>query len=169
MSWLDGIEENLEDEPPECCLGQCMTECMSQIGDKIFIGNQQAPKDLYLLKKHGVTHILSLCCGEYAYYPGTFQYKQLALLDHEDYVIRDYFDETNDFLDLAIRGGGKVMVHCKGGVSRSVSIVIAYLIRFQKFHFDEALSVIRSHRPIAHPNVGFQKQLREYENSIFIN
>lgn len=90
------------------------------------------------------------------------KYKQLVALDHEEYPIHNYFHETNEFLDSAFREGGKVLVHCHGGVSRSASIVIAYLIYSQNLDFEKALSLVQLRRPIALPNTGFQRQLKEY-------
>jgi protein-tyrosine phosphatase len=57
-----------------------------------------------------------------------------------------------------------VLVHCQAGVSRSVSIVIAFLMASQKMTAAAALEHVRSRRPIANPNLGFMKQLLIFEN-----
>lgn len=59
--------------------------------------------------------------------------------------------------------GGKILVHCMAGVSRSASIVLAYLVKYQSLTLREAYVVLRKARPIASPNPGFWKQLIEYE------
>ena len=58
------------------------------------------------------------------------------------------------------------LVHCAKGASRSVSVVMAYLlsrhsVRFKSF--DEALTHIRTVRPQAAPNIGFALALKRYE------
>ena len=58
------------------------------------------------------------------------------------------------------------LVHCAKGASRSVSVVMAYLlsrhsVRFKSF--DEALRHIRTVRPQAAPNIGFALALKRYE------
>jgi len=64
------------------------------------------------------------------------------------------------------------LVHCAKGASRSVSVVIAYLMsrhsdRFKSF--DEALSHIRTVRPQASPNIGFALELRKFEREVKTN
>ena len=64
------------------------------------------------------------------------------------------------------------LVHCAKGASRSVSVVMAYLMsrhsdRFKSF--DEALSHVRTVRPQASPNIGFALELRKFEREAKTN
>merc|ERR1712176_288293 len=54
--------------------------------------------------------------------------------------------------------GKNVLVHCRAGVSRSVTTCIAYLIVHQNLSVEDALWYIRSTRPFAHPNDGFMDE-----------
>ncbi len=54
------------------------------------------------------------------------------------------------------------VVHCYQGVSRSTSVIIAYLIKYYQMSFDASLDLIREGRPHAKPNIHFERQLREY-------
>lgn len=60
---------------------------------------------------------------------------------------------------------GNVIVHCAGGVSRSATVVIGYLMarHDDALSFDQALSRVREVRPFVRPNPGFEAQLREWE------
>lgn len=61
------------------------------------------------------------------------------------------------------------LVHCAKGASRSVSVVIAYLLsrKSQEFkNFDEALEHVRTVRPQAMPNIGFALALRQFERKV---
>lgn len=49
------------------------------------------------------------------------------------------------------------------GRSRSVSAVIAYLIKFCNKTCKESLSLVKKSRPIVNPNIGFIDQLEKYE------
>jgi protein-tyrosine phosphatase len=69
------------------------------------------------------------------------------------------------FIKDGIRKGG-VLVHCFAGVSRSTSCVLAYLMKEKKMPFWEALNLVRQRRPIVCPNVGFMRQLQEYEREL---
>ena len=68
-----------------------------------------------------------------------------------------------EFIDEAIDGGGRVLVHCQHGVSRSASVVVAYLCFSMGLSVDEALDTLRHDRPEAHPNNGFMQQLRLFK------
>ena len=57
------------------------------------------------------------------------------------------------------------MVHCASGVSRSVSMVVGYLIQKRKIGYEEALTFVRKGRSRGCPNFGFQHQLREFANA----
>lgn len=49
------------------------------------------------------------------------------------------------------------------GVSRSVTITIAYIMTATELSFQESLHSVRGARKIANPNFGFQRQLQLYE------
>jgi hypothetical protein len=59
-----------------------------------------------------------------------------------------------------------IMVHCLAGVSRSVSLVIAYFIKYRHMSYDEAYQLIKSKRKIIHPNDGFISQLKRYHEKM---
>ncbi|TRY59779.1 hypothetical protein DNTS_027183 [Danionella cerebrum] len=60
---------------------------------------------------------------------------------------------------------GKVLVHCAMGLSRSSSLVLAYLMIHEKMTLVEAIKAIAQHRNIC-PNHGFIEQLRELDRSL---
>lgn len=49
------------------------------------------------------------------------------------------------------------------GVSRSVTLVVAYIMTVTGLGWQEALAAVRVARPCAGPNLGFQRQLQEFE------
>ena len=55
------------------------------------------------------------------------------------------------------------MVHCYQGKSRSVAIIMAYLIIKHGFSVESSLERIRLVRPLAEPNTGFLSALRALE------
>ena len=62
-----------------------------------------------------------------------------------------------------------VLVHCLAGMSRSATIVIAYLIATTPMTVGEATEFVRSKRKIIRPNHGFVKQLEQYERRHFVS
>ncbi|KAK0753690.1 protein-tyrosine phosphatase-like protein, partial [Schizothecium vesticola] len=67
------------------------------------------------------------------------------------------------FLQAAVEAGKRVLVHCHQGRSRSVSLVVAYLMATEHLSLDEALRAVQLARPIAQPNFSFMRQLRQFE------
>ena len=67
------------------------------------------------------------------------------------------------FIQTALHRGLRVLVHCHAGVSRSCSVVTAYLIATQGLSAMRALRMLRSKRAEAMPNGGFMAQLRNFE------
>jgi protein-tyrosine phosphatase len=52
------------------------------------------------------------------------------------------------------------------GKSRSTSFVIAYLMKNMSMDFESAYKLVKSSRRCAFPNLGFIRQLRDYEKLI---
>ena len=65
-------------------------------------------------------------------------------------------------MDSALKAGGKVLVNCWQGASRSTTMVLAYLIKYEKLELAEALRLVKSKRDVR-PNDGFLLQLIEFE------
>lgn len=78
--------------------------------------------------------------------------------EHDEIVRR--FDAAAALIDEWSRDGKRVLVHCYAGLSRSVTAVIWYLVRYQGFTWDEALATISARRPSVFPNIAFEIPLR---------
>jgi len=63
--------------------------------------------------------------------------------------------------------GGKTLVHCVSGVSRSASLCLAYLMKHERMPLRRAFAHLKSRRPSVRPNTGFFTQLIEYERRVF--
>ena len=73
------------------------------------------------------------------YKPFNIKYKGLKLLDVSQANISIHFTEISDFIDEALQGGGKILVNCQKGVSRSSAAVLAYLMLRHNMTAVEAL------------------------------
>lgn len=74
-----------------------------------------------------------------------------------------HFEAVTEYIEGARLAGRPVLVHCVAGVSRSVSVILAYLVRYQKMTLDDAFKHVKAQRPCALPNIGFWDQLFEWE------
>lgn len=73
--------------------------------------------------------------------------------DAEDFDLYRYFDECANFIRDQIKNTN-VFVHCYAGISRSASVVIAYMIKHLGYSLKEALRKCKNARPIVEPNKG---------------
>merc|ERR1712224_84796 len=93
------------------------------------------------------------------------EWHRIPLQDTQDQDISDALEEALRIVDRVEATGGKVLVYCFEGRSRSVSVCLAYLITRKGMSLADALSFVQSHRPEAQPNAGFQRQLMALELS----
>jgi len=148
------------------------------ISDEVFpgvhLGDRGAAKNTFYLKKIGVTHVLNTAEGNRTglvdtnqnfYKPFGIKYKGLKLLDVAQTNISMYFTEVAEFIDEALKSGGKVLVNCLMGMSRSSTCVLAYLMLRQNMTAVEALTEVRRHREVR-PNDGFLRQLADLDNKL---
>lgn len=85
----------------------------------------------------------------------------IALDDDADQDIAPHLNDALLFIErsLAASTDGIVVVHCYAGVSRSATLVWAYLIKTQKLTPMRALTLLRKRRPFVNPNLGFMTQI----------
>ncbi|CAG0913222.1 unnamed protein product [Notodromas monacha] len=91
--------------------------------------------------------------------PG-FDFIRFRAIDLIHFRLAPFFRDTADFIDEALSSGGKVIVHCKQGISRSSTLVVAFLMLKRGMATQEALTIIRSKREVM-PNEGFLQHLRD--------
>jgi protein-tyrosine phosphatase len=108
-----------------------------------------------LLKSLGITHILSVCDGAVPKFAKEFTYKIIPIYDVPTARLAPHFGECIKFIKEAIDAGGKVLVHCWAGVSRSATITIAYMMRIHNMTLGDAFNFVKSKRAIIFPNHGF--------------
>ena len=139
-----------------------------KITENLFIGDIHSPYNKNFLKDNDISTIITAIAGMEPIYPKEFEYLNINIIDINTQEIIDQFDSVNEFIDSIIEKNEKILVHCVCGVSRSVSLVIAYLIYSKRISFKKALEIVKEKRDIANPNDGFVKQLIEYQNHLGI-
>ncbi|KAK9288009.1 hypothetical protein L1049_016454 [Liquidambar formosana] len=149
------------------CIKEDNAPC--QIEEGLFLGSIGAANNKTELKSLNVTHILTVTNSWGPAYPNDFVYKLIEVTDRETTRISEYFDECFNFIDEAKRLGGGVLVHCFVGRSRSVTIVVAYLMKKHGMSLSQALEHVKRQRPQASPNSGFILQLQNFEKALQAN
>lgn len=138
--------------------------------DNLYIGGIRCLKK-ESLQKAAVTHIVSVMKYDFKRYEHLqdFKHLQIDVDDIETENLLENFEKTGAWIKDALKKGDKgkpgvVLVHCAMGISRSVTVVLAYLLRENSsLDVSDALSLIQRARPQAHPNDGFMAQLKLYK------
>ncbi|XP_054711195.1 dual specificity protein phosphatase 3-like [Uloborus diversus] len=149
----------------------CGVDC-DEVYPGIFVGDEGSARKKEFLRAVGITHVLNTAEGTsfgqvntgLDYYSDSgIKYLGLDLIDAPRTRIIDYFDQGVNFIEDSVNNGGKVLVHCLMGLSRSATFVAAYLMIKKKMTAVEALRTIRSQREVR-PNDGFLVQLIQLES-----
>ncbi|KFO99930.1 Dual specificity protein phosphatase 22, partial [Calypte anna] len=117
-------------------------------------------RDVEQLSKNNITHILSIHDSARP----MLEVREHFLHPSSVSVFRArHFRESIKFIHECRLTGEGCLVHCLAGVSRSVTLVVAYIMTITDFGWEDALSVVRAARSCANPNMGFQRQLQDFE------
>ena len=138
----------------------------SQIFKWLYLGSFENACDLKELRRNKILFVLNCakeCNNEKL--PKEIKELHLNVKDDVDFDIMRFFDQSNEFINNVRTKGGSILVHCKLGLSRSPTIIAAYLVKYFGFNVNSALTFIRKKRPKISPNQGFIEQLQEYENT----
>lgn len=118
------------------------------------------------LQERQISDVICLSDVQDPIFPEEFTYKFIRISDSEYANIGIYFDSTFEWIEQVLASGKGILVHCDGGISRSSSIVIAYLMRKNSCSYDEAYQQVLAKRPIIKPNSGFERRLQDFEKRL---
>ena len=137
------------------------------IKDFLYISGYKTASTASDLQNMKITNIIN-CSGdlcENLSFSGV-NYLTLNIRDNVSENIECLFFKCINYINEAKEKQGRVLIHCYKGVSRSVSILISYLIYLYKWTYDEAFDFVQSKRSIANPNIGFYLQLKTFHKRI---
>eukprot|EP01103_Thecamoeba_quadrilineata_P016052 TRINITY_DN5261_c0_g1_i1.p1 TRINITY_DN5261_c0_g1~~TRINITY_DN5261_c0_g1_i1.p1 ORF type:complete len:240 (+),score=20.91 TRINITY_DN5261_c0_g1_i1:39-758(+) len=130
-----------------------------KIDERLYLGSYSAAlvrKNLEALK---ITHVLSIGDNVKAYLYPEFKYLYINVPDYNETLLIEHFEDTYQFIEEA-REKGAVFVHCFAGISRSATLVIAYLMKKKNMRLMEAYDHVKRIRRIVNPIPGFRRQLQ---------
>ncbi|XP_054718853.1 uncharacterized protein LOC129228211 [Uloborus diversus] len=142
-------------------LGQM--DAPTEIFQYLYLGSEWNASNLEELVINGIGHILNVTREIDNFFPGMFDYQNIRVYDDESTEILHYWDRTYRYIRRAKDEGSKVLVHCKMGISRSASVVIAYVMKAYDWNLQRALEFVKTKRGCIKPNSGFLKQLEIYQ------
>ena len=147
-----------------------------EVYPNLFIGDEASARNIRFLKKMGITHVLNTAEGIWTdcsfvdltndYYVGSgITYQGLQLWDHTCVRILPYLGCADEFIASGMKNGGRVLVNCQMGVSRSSTAAISYMMLTNGWKVDEVLRLFRKRRDVR-PNDFYLTQLVELDNDL---
>ena len=139
----------------------------SQILPGIYLGNYINANNLEEIRRLRINYILN-CASDIKInnLPTDVKYCHLDMIDSPQLNIFQYFGKAFAFIESARKNNCNILIHCKLGISRSTTILIAYMIKHYGYSVKKSLDLIKSKRKQVNPNNGFINQLYSFERYI---
>ncbi|KZT07271.1 phosphatases II [Laetiporus sulphureus 93-53] len=138
----------------------------SLILPRLYLANLFTAQDEEQLVALGITHVVSVMEQPPKLPKSMPQLRTLyvPVADAANANLLKYMDETTEFIKDALTENeqNRVLVHCLVGMSRSATVVCAYLLATTPMNPEEAVGFVVSRRCIVSPNAGFRRQLEKY-------
>jgi dual specificity phosphatase 12 len=142
-----------------------MEELCIKIIENLYIGDFKSSMSKSTHNMYNIKSILCVGNDMDNIFKTEYNYMKLEVEDSEDENILFNFEAVYNFIEEGLKNGG-VLIHCRGGISRSPTIIIAYLMKSRKIGFEEAYKFLSELKPDIQPNNGFMEQLRLFDKQV---
>lgn len=132
------------------------------IEPNLYLGSASSAKDVEWLADHNIRRILNVGATPARRPIPGIAYDNISVDDVSTADLAQYFAEGYEFIRRGLAAGEGVLVHCHAGISRSPTMVAAYLMRSRGLSAPSALALVRAARPVVSPNEGFVQQLASF-------
>lgn len=132
------------------------------VDQNIYIGNYGDATNKGFLKSLGITHIVNCASEIENAFPQAFAYYNLYMNDNQEEFVSHLFNPVLLWIQEAVKKG-RVLIHCAAGISRSATIIVAYLADKYNLPIPEALGFLRHKYRMANPNQNYFRQLLEWK------
>ena len=140
---------------------------MPCIGRGLYISGLGGVTNRRILEHQNITHVLNLARElEDTVFPDFVDVRYEGLRDSEEEDLYRHLPGLVEHIHRVIDGGGRIVVNCVAGVSRSASVCLAYKVRYEGLSLREAFDEVHKARPVVSPNVGFWQALVQWEEEV---
>uniref|UniRef100_A0AAQ4RMP3 Protein-tyrosine-phosphatase n=1 Tax=Gasterosteus aculeatus aculeatus TaxID=481459 RepID=A0AAQ4RMP3_GASAC len=139
---------------------------VSEVRPGLFLSGLDSALKLSVLTSRNILLIVNASGLEDVPYPERegMGILQVLIQDRPDEPLSRYFDLVAQRIHQNRTGG--TLVHCSAGRSRSPTLIMAYLMRFEGLNLRRAHELVLDQRPFIRPNGGFWRQLMDYEKKL---
>ncbi|KIJ61952.1 hypothetical protein HYDPIDRAFT_95280 [Hydnomerulius pinastri MD-312] len=156
------VQKTTKRRPKDPNADQTYGRLATAITSRLYLSDLYTARVPGTLKRLGITHIVSALEADVgADFGEDVVVMHVPIRDNADVDIAKWFDDVVKFICDALEADeqNKVLVHCLQGISRSATLVCAYLVATTPMHALEAIAHVQSKRGIVAPNLGFRRQL----------
>uniref|UniRef100_A0A0K8WK77 Dual specificity protein phosphatase n=1 Tax=Bactrocera latifrons TaxID=174628 RepID=A0A0K8WK77_BACLA len=145
-----------------------INEAPVEIIPGLFLGNESHSCDSRALQKYNIKYVLNVTPDLPNVFEssGDIQYLQIPITDHYSQDLAMHFPAAIRFIEEARSNNAAVLVHCLAGVSRSVTVTLAYLMKTRTLSLNDAFTLVRDRKPDVAPNFHFMEQLHSFERKL---
>lgn len=137
---------------------------LCRVTEHLYLSNARAAADPSQLTRCRITCIVTVTeTGSSRPPPPGVEHVHIPVSDSPVSPLCEHFDAVADKVQRTAELGGRTLLHCKAGVSRSAALCLAYLMKHRGASLLEAHGLVKSCRPMVRPNNGFWEQLVRYE------
>ncbi|CAG07070.1 unnamed protein product, partial [Tetraodon nigroviridis] len=142
-----------------------------QILPYLYLGCAKDSSNLDVLSKYNIKYILNVTPNlpNMFEHEGDFKYKQIPISDHWSQNLSQFFPEAISFIDEARSKKCGILVHCLAGISRSVTVTVAYLMQKLNLSLNDAYDFVKRKKSNISPNFNFMGQLLDFERTLGLN
>ncbi len=138
---------------------------IAEVTGHLFISGASAVTTTEIIR-HGITCVINCTVDVPNIKLPDVEVVKIAVDDVSSARLGIHFDRCADKIRQAADRGGRTLVHCMAGVSRSSSICLAYLMKYHRLTLKQAYYFLKAKRPVIRPNPGFFRQLIDYERKV---
>ncbi|XP_053556471.1 dual specificity protein phosphatase 18 isoform X2 [Bombina bombina] len=142
---------------------------VAKITDGLYLSNAFAANNKAVLTAYGITCVINVSLEKSRNVSPEREYLHFPVTDTPSSFLFEYFDTVADKIHSVEASGGRTLVHCSAGISRSPTLCLAYLMKYKNQSLLVAHNWLKTCRPIIRPNNGFWEQLIRYETKLFGN
>jgi len=145
----------------------------SLIVPRVYLSDYFTAHDAKQLAQLNITHVVSVLDRDPTIPECIPDQRRLhiSIADRSDADIQQYLTQTTEFITAALAESeeNNVLVHCFQGVSRSATVVCAYIVATTYMTASESIAYVQSKRSIVCPNLGFRNQLQAWSIQFYGN